>query len=145
MPPKSTRRKNIRRKAPMRKRKGNRKARGPAKVGQMVTLNVNRPKPQVFQKTALNAASGASVTGTNSAVIILGGALASSMPDWANIIALYNRYKMLKVTYTFNIQGLGGVTLFNADMPKMLVRYNYDSNLLQANVLARLQEVPNVK
>jgi len=139
----SRRNKNVKRNN--RKRKGNRKARGPAKVSQLQTVNSNHPKPQVFKKTVLASASGAGNVGGGLAVAQLGGALASSMPDWSSIIALYNRYKMLKVTYTFNCQGLDGNTLFNLDLPKMLVRYNYDSNLSSSGILGKMQEIPNTK
>lgn len=141
------RKKNNRKRAPrrkaMRKRRTNPKP--PVRVNQLQTVNNFIPKPQVFHKTALSTLSGASIIGTGQPVSILGGALASSMPDWASIIQIYNRYKMLKVKYTFNLQGTGGNTLFTIDLPKMIIRYNYDSNLTAAGVHAKLQDVANVQ
>lgn len=139
-------RKSMKRKSPRRPTKGRKRtAKRTVRVAQLNTINPQIPKPQVFRKTAISTLSGASIIGTGVGVPIIGGALASSMPDWSNIITLYNRYKMLKVTYTFNLQGTGGNTLFTLDLPKMLVRYNYDSNLTAAAVHARLQDVANVK
>ena len=124
---------------------------GNPKPGALVVYNTQRPKPQVFKKTAIYNVNGTNIiTGAGAISYATGGALASSMPDWANIITLYNRYKMLKVTYTFNIQALpsAGASLFSFDLPKMMIRYNYDSNLaggVTGNpILARMQEVPDV-
>ena len=129
------------------RRRPKRQAKRAIKQGQLVTLNPTRPKPQVFTKTALFVNNGTnSYIGAGLPITFLGGALAASMPDWSAITALYNRYKMLKITYTFNLtttlqsNGLDGDRL-----PRMMIRYNYDSNLTAANVQLRLQDQPNVK
>lgn len=121
-----------------------------AKSKQLVTLNRIGPVPQVFKKVALSDANGVNtVLGNNLPVWFLGGATVGSMPDWANIIYLYNRYKMVSIKYTFNIQTTGALSLFNYDMPKIYIRYNYDSNqsagLNGVNILNKMQEVPNAK
>jgi len=131
--------------APRRKAMRKRTNPSPFKQSQHRIVNSFRPKPQVFRKSALSAnGQGGLLTGSGVAIQVVGGALASSMPDWSSITALYNRYKMLKITYTFNIQAAQGLgTLFNYDLPKMLVRYNYNSNLLATNAGTTLQEMAN--
>lgn len=145
MVPVKGRSRNTKKKVGMKsKRRNTRK--GPVKVSQLNTLNNRKIKPQVFVKTAIAQLSGNVMTGANAAVTQLGGALASSMPDWTSIINLYNRYKMLKVTYTFHCQPTSSTgSLFSQDLPKMFVRYNYDSNLGVANIPIKMQEIPNVK
>lgn len=142
-------RKPTNKRAPRRRvmRKRNRKARQ-MKVSQMITHNSFSPKPQVFRKVNLyNNNLGQVLTGTGASATLIGGAIPSSMPDWSSVIALYNRYKMLKVTYTFNIQPVpgSGATLYSLDLPKILIRYNYDSNLASGSIITKLQEVPNAK
>jgi len=120
--------------------------RGAVKVSQLMTINSRKPKPQVFMKTALSQLSGNTIVGAGASVVQLGGALASSMPDWSSIINLYNRYKMIRVKYTFTCQPSSpSGTLFSYDLPKMMVRYNYDSNLTTAGIAIKMQEIPNVK
>lgn len=145
-------RKNLRKKRAAPKRKMLRKRKSApkrvAKLGQLINLNTLRPKPQVFKKTALYAQNLTNVmVGAGTSVVQIGGALPSSMPDWSSIIALYNRYKMRKITYTFNLQSTAGATtsLYSYDLPRIFIRYNYDSNLGSGGVLAKLQECPNVK
>jgi len=123
-----------------------------AKTGrsrQMVTLNQIGPVPQVFKKTSLGDLSGAIIIGGGAAYWALGGVTGANMPDWTNILTLYNRYKILKVTYTFNVQPLGAGGLVSFDLPKLFIRYNYDSNmsagLLGSNILTKCQEVNNTK
>ena len=137
----STKRKANNRRRP--KRRANRNV----KVSQMITYNQTRPKPQTFVKTALYVVNGInSYTGLSIPITFLGGALASSMPDFSNITNLYNRYKMLKVTYTFSLSTTQPGNGLDGDrLPKMLIRYNYDSNLTTAGVLSALQDGVNVK
>ena len=117
------------------------------KVGQALTYNPSKPKAQIFKKTSLYAVNGTnSYTGLGTPINFIGGALPASMPDWGSITNLYNRYKMLKVTYTFNLTTTSGTNGLDGDrLPKMSIRYNYDSNLLASNVPTRLQDSPNVK
>jgi len=139
----------VRRKNPSKRprRRPARKSNKPkaAKLNQMIVHNVSRPKPQIFRKTALfNQNTSNVITGSGVPTTLIGGALVQSMPDFTSITALYNRYKMKKITYTFNLQATGGFSLFALDLPKMLIRYNYDSNLTGAGILAKLQEIDNV-
>ena len=123
------------------------RSKNPAKTTQMTTFNRLTPKPQIFTKTALFVNNGTnSYIGAGLPITFLGGALAASMPDWSAITALYNRYKMRKVTYTFNLTtGSQSNGLDGDRLPRMFIRYNYDSNLTSANVQLRLQDQPNVK
>jgi len=141
MPKKSSTKRRIprRRRATRPRRKTTNKG---FKVTQQFTQNPSHPKPQVFKKTTINAIV---VNGTGVPYFTLGGAFASSMPDWTNIIALYNRYKMLKVTYTFNCQASAGGPISAIDMPRIWIRYNYDPVLAAAGVKDKLQECPNTK
>ena len=129
------------------RRKVARKSKPTTKVSQMITYNPNKPRPQLFKKTALYLSNGINIlTGTGAAQTFLGGALAASMPDFGSITALYNRYKMRRITYTFNLSTTLQSNGLDGDrMPRMLIRYNYDSNLTGANVISRLQDSPNVK
>lgn len=117
--------------------------------GQWKTLNVRKNPVVVFEKTAKFNQNGVNVwLGANAQYIFNGGAIASSMPDWTVITSLYNRYKFMAVTYTWTLIDLGtvaGVDLSTARMPKMYIRYNYDSNLTNAQVPGKLQELDNVK
>jgi len=147
---KTSRARNSRRKPTMRRRKVNRpKRRNPARANQMNTLNRVGPLPQTFKKVSLSDVSGAVITGGGAQYWAVGGVTGSNMPDWNNIITLYNRYKIKSVTYTFNVQTTGSASLINFDLPKLYIRYNYDSNLtgglLGANILAKMQEVSHVK
>lgn len=144
MPIRKNLRSRPRRPAPKRKMMRKRRV-GPARVSQMRTINNSQPKPQRFVKTSLSTISGNQMVGAGSSITVLGGALVGSMPDFANIANLFNRYKMNKITYTFNVQATGNATLYTYDLPKIAVRYNYDSNLLAANVQTRIQEVNNFK
>jgi len=134
-----------RRPAPRRKMMRKPRSTGPTRVNQLRTINNSIPRPQRFVKTALSSISGNQMTGAGAAITVLGGALVGSMPDWGNIANLYNRYRMNKITYTFNVQATGNATLYTYDLPKIAVRYNYDSNLAAANVPTRIQEVNNFK
>jgi hypothetical protein len=106
-------------------------------------------KPQVFIKTLLSTQNPGSQTivGANLPYASISGVTLGSMPDISNIVALYNRYKFLAVTYTFNCQPVDsfGLPLANFDLPKIYLRYNYDSNLTSGSMLAKMQEIPNVK
>ena len=75
-----------------------------------------------------------------------------SMPDFSSISALYNRYKINKVMLTFTLRDntSSGASLFAANMPKIYIRYNYDSENLTsssstATVQSKLQEMNNVQ
>lgn len=134
-------------KRPRRKMGRKPRSNNPAKVMQLTTYNRSIPKPQTFTKTALFVNNGTnSYIGGGIPITFLGGALASSMPDWGVITSLYNRYKMRKITYTFNLtttlqsNGLDGDRL-----PRMFIRYNYDSNQTSAGVQTKLQDLSNVK
>lgn len=142
---KSSRRKTNIKRRPLRKRKMIRKRRNPVKVGQLRTVNSIQLRPQRIVKTSLSSISGNQMVGAGASITVLGGALMGSMPDFSNIANLFNRYKMNKVTYTFNVQATGNATLYTYDLPKIAVRYNYDSNLASANVQSRIQEVNNFK
>jgi hypothetical protein len=119
------------------------------KVTQQQTFNAGKVAPSVFTKTLLSTQNPGSQTivGANLPYASLGGVLLTNMPDINNIVALYNRYKFLAVTYTFNCQPTtnSGVSLAAIDLPKLYVRYNYDSNLTTASLLQKFQEWPNVK
>lgn len=112
------------------------------KASQMLTLNRTSNKPIIFKKSALYNVNGTNVmTGASVPISTVAGALASSMPDWGSITSLFNRYKMLKVTYTFTLTTSTASNGLDGDrLPKMFVRYNYDSNLTGAGVLTRFQE-----
>jgi len=123
-----------------------------AKSKQLNTYNKLQPwvpRQQTFMKTSLGDLSGAVIPGGDAPYWALGGVTGGTMPDWNNVILLYNRYKIKSVKYTYNVQPVSGVSLFNYDMPKIYIRYNYDSNLsaglLGANILAKMQEVSDVK
>jgi len=135
---------------PIKGRKRTTRKSGPFKSSQNRTFNNgSTSKPVVFTKTLLstNNTSTQIITGANLPYASLGGALLTSMPDINNIVALYNRYKMLAVTYTFNCQPVDsfGLPLSNFDLPKIYIRYNYDSNLTSGGMLAKMQEIPHVK
>jgi len=117
------------------------------KVGQSLNYNATNSKVVKFVKTALYSVNGTNnYTGTGSAISFIGGALPSSMPDWTNIIDLFNRYKLRKVTYTFNLTTTTGNNGLDGErLPKMYVRYNYNSNLPVLQVINQMQETPNVK
>ena len=117
------------------------------KVGQQLTYNPSSPRPQVFTKTSLYSVNGINAyAGASLPINFVGGALAATMPDWSSITNLFNRFKMLKVTYTFNLTTTTAANGLDGDrLPKMLIRYNYDSNLGAAGVPLRLQDSPNVK
>lgn len=134
-----------RRPAPRRKMARKSRPTGPVKVGQLRTVNNYQLRPQRVMKTSLSTISGNVMTGAGGPITVLGGALMGSMPDFANLANLYNRYKMNKITYTFNVQATGNATLYTYDLPKIAVRYNYDSNLASANVQTRIQECNNFK
>lgn len=129
------------------RRKQARRAKPAAKSSQMVTYNPMRQKPIVFKKTALYNVNGVSVmTGASAPIATVGGANAASMPDWGSITSLFNRYKMLKITYTFTLTTASAANGLDGDrLPKMFVRYNYDSNLTGAGVLGRFQECGDAK
>jgi len=128
----------------MRKRKGNRKP-AVVRTNQLISFNTMKPKPQVFKKTALFQYNATNlIQGPIFAATILGGATVGSMPDFTPISNLYNRYKMLKVTYTFNLQAIAN-SLSNYDLPRIWCRYNYDSNLVSGDILTKMQECPNTK
>lgn len=137
--------KNMRR--PRRKQIRRKRSKNPAKVSQLMTKNRFTPKSQVFVKTQLayNNPLALEYVGAGTSLTSIGGATVGSMPDFSNITALYNRYKMLSVTYNWNLQTTGALSLYNYDLPKMLVRYNYDANLTSAAVPTKLEAIPNVK
>jgi len=147
MPPrKSKKTKNVKRRRNNR-RKTNRKGKVIA-VTQMRTQNAFSPKPQVFMKTQLSEFNPVALTyiGAGTFISALGGITVGSMPDFLNISALYNRYKMLAVTYNFNVQPVGTGGLIAFDLPKMTIRYNYDSLLSSTSVMPQVfQGLPNVK
>jgi len=144
---KSTRKPSMRRKKLMRKRTRGKSAKASSK--QLITLNRVGPIPQVFKKISLADSSGAVIIGGGAQYWAIGGVTGANMPDWTNILTLYNRYKIKSVSYTFNVQSTGSASLISFDLPKLYIRYNYDSNLsaglLGVNILAKMQEVPHVK
>jgi len=138
MPP----RKSHPRKRALRKRK-QRRAR-PIQTQQVVKFNSIPDKPVRFIKTiyAANAVNGAD----DSPYVITGFTIAN-VPDWTNIKALYNRYKINKIHMTFRLKVLDTYDMNKLSMPTLRIRYNYDSNLASdfATVDAKLQEANNVK
>jgi len=124
-----------------------RKRRNPAKFSQLRTQNSTKPKTQVFVKTQLayNNPVALEYIGAGTSITSIGGATASAMPDFSSISALYNRYKILSITYNWNLQTTGALSLYNYDLPKILVRYNYDANLTSASVPTKMEQIPNVK
>ena len=117
-------------------------------VSQMKNLNTTKQKLMSFEKTSRSVINGTTfITGTNNQDTYLGGALPSSMPDWGSITQLFNRYRLDAITYTFTLTNEyeTPVDMFSTRMPKMYIRYNYDSNLTSGNVGDKLQELPNVK
>ena len=117
--------------------------------GQFKTLNYEKNPIVSFTKTAKFNVNGVNqLLGTNASQQFLGGALASTMPDFGVITSLYNRYRMDAVTYTFqwiDFQSTTGVDLGTVRAPKMYIRYNYDSNLTLSTVSSKLQELDNVQ
>jgi len=143
MPP---RRKQIKRK-PRRKQIRKPRSKPATTVSQMRTQNAFRPKPQVFMKTQLCDANPLALTyvGTGASYTSVGGATVGSMPDFLNISALYNRYKIMAITYNFNVQPTGTGGLISFDLPKMTIRYNYDGNLVAGSLPIKFQDLNNVK
>jgi len=129
------------------RRKQARRAKPAAKSSQLITLNAMNQKPIVFKKTSLYNVNGTTImTGASVPISTVGGANASSMPDWGSITSLFNRYKMKKITYTFTLTTSSANNGLEGDrLPKMFVRYNYDSNLTGAGVLGRFQECGDAK
>ena len=148
MPPKSTRRKNIRaRRAPKRKAP-NQVSKRTAVVSQIRNVNTQKLKTQVFTKTQLCESNPLALTyiGTGTHLSSIGGITVNAMPDFLNISALYNRYKIMSVTYNFNIQPVGTGGLVSFDLPKMTIRYNYNSQLTSSTVMPNVfQDLNNVK
>lgn len=124
-----------------------RKRHNPARVSQMRTQSSTKPKTQVFVKTQLayNNPTALEYIGAAIPLTSLGGATVGAMPDFNNIITLYNRYKMLSITYNWNLQTTGALSLYNYDLPKILIRYNYDANLTSSQVATKMEQIPNVK
>lgn len=139
----STRRRPANKRRPKRQAKRGRNF----NVSQAKTVNPQANKPMVFTKTALYIVNGTNVmNGTGLGIAQLGGALPASMPDWGSITNLFNRYKMLKVTYTFNLTTTTQTNGLDGDrLPKIMIRYNYDSNLTSSGILNKFQELPDTK
>lgn len=112
------------------------------------TNAVYKPQVQVFTKTLLSETNPSTLiyAGTNSAISLIGGISLVAMPDLTNIIALYNRYKILSCTYTWNLQANSPTqNLGQYDLPRISIRYNYDTALASSSIISRMQELPNVK
>jgi len=117
-------------------------------VSQMRTHNAFKPKSQIFMKTQLCDGNPTALTyvGTGAPIASVGGITVGSMPDFLNIIALYNRYKIISCTYNWNVQPVGSGGLISFDLPKMTIRYNYDGNIASSSVLPlKFQDLNNVK
>lgn len=130
------------------KRKNNKPRTKPTTiVTQMRTQNPFRPKATIFVKTQLCDVNPLALTyiGTGTSFTAVGGVTVGSMPDFLNMSALYNRYKMMSVTYNWNVQPVGAGSLISFDLPKLTVRYNYDGNLAASSLPAKFQDLNNVK
>lgn len=112
---------------------------------QVVMYNKISDKPMRFVKTVYGAqylpGNGGALNGVLSFKI-------SDIADFTNIALLFNRYKINAVHCTFTLRsgsanagGLDGST----QLPKLFVRYNYDSNAVAGTVGNRMQELNNVK
>lgn len=134
-------------KRPARPRKSNRKPkrRGNRKSGngaQLVTFNQMSNKPMRFIKTIANQII---LQGTNSAVTGSGDFTVAAIPQFGEISALFNRYKLNSVTLTIRaIDQATGVSFAQSQMPTMSHRFNYDSNLSITEIPDKLQSCSNV-
>jgi len=143
-------RKSTRKPATMRKRKTiKRSVRRAFTASQAKPINAMRtPKPQIFMKTLLSEVNPSALVyvGTGTFQSYIGGITAGAMPDFNNIITLYNRYKIMSCTYTWNLQANSvSQNLGQYDLPRISIRYNYDTALTSSNLISRMQELPNVK
>ena len=111
-------------------KKGVRKAKSeglmPFRVSNTQIYNRNVSPTTKFVRTYFSQGSitGADASyGTNYAI------QADAMPDWSVISALYNRFRLDKVTYTFTLidPSVSTPNLVTARLPELLMRYNYDS------------------
>lgn len=70
----------------------------------------------------------------------------ASMPDISDFVNVFDEYKINKITWTFTLKLVTtSTTLDDHTMPKLLVRYNYDSNLTSASAtFAAMQELNDV-
>jgi len=117
---------------------------------QLVRYNSISNKPVTFTKTIFKAGI---FNGLGVATSSVNAFSVQFVPDIGSIAALYNRYKLNKVTLTFRLKDNAsdsGANFTTAIMPTMMMRYNYDSYEITsasttATVLQKLQEVNNVK
>lgn len=153
MPTKSVRKGGIKKRSW--KRKGHKKSgdttwrmRGPAKQGQTLVVNAYPQTIQRFVKTNLNQFTGNGASTSLEDVVAFNLA---TMPDSSNITALYNEYRIRKITITATLLadrvgggGTGGTDWFTTrEMPTLYMRYNYDANLTSGGVPANVFTQPN--
>lgn len=102
-------------------------------VNQLVLYNEtpkSRNQYQVLKTEFLHT----SFTGTGFLVGAVALQTIASMPDIADFVNVFDEYKINKITWTFTLKLVTTSTsLEDHTMPKMLVRYNYDSNLTSAS------------
>jgi len=127
------------RKANRPKRRANRKSGNGA---QLVTLNTMSSKPMRFMKTVQNQIT---LQGTGTALSGAGDFTIAAVPQFPELSALFNRYKLNAIILTIRaIDQATGVSFAQSQMPTMSHRFNYDSNISVVQIPDRLQSANNV-
>jgi len=117
---------------------------GNAKAKQLVCMNRMPDKPMRFIKTVYGSTT---LTGVSGPIYNSYFYAMNSIADFNDIAMLFNRYKLNKITTTFTLRSAAGTAggLGNStQLPKLFVRYNYDSNIVSTSIPAALQEANNV-
>jgi len=135
MAPRTPSRKTNKSKKPIKKEN---KAHG----GQLTTLNRMTDKSVVFVKTQRNYFT---FTGANLAISGVFAFAANTIPDFSNLAGVYNRYLIKRIRVVFTLIDISNSGTFaDNQMPSLMCRYNYDSNMVSPTD-TKLTQVTNTK
>jgi len=104
------------------------------KVARNTTFDIIPRQTLRTKKTALGITT---IAGANSSIGQTSYFTLSSMPDYAQISALFNRYRINKIKFVFSLidnSSADTPNFSNVRLPKIYMRHCYDSNLSSGSV-----------
>lgn len=110
---------------------------------QLAITNKSNPKTQRFVKTVFNHIT---IAGQSRAEQGAGEFMMSDVPQFQELLTLYNRYRLNKIILTIRaIDQATGVSFAQSQMPTLYHRYSYDSNLTVTTIQDKLQNCDNAQ